>query len=62
MAEAIEAELIPDESSTNLLATLLIASLLISAIFLAIAYSPSETTVSNSLSKWPTQTNGERFR
>ena len=48
MAEAIEAELIPDESSTNLLATLLIASLLISAIFLAIAYSPSETTVSNS--------------
>ena len=49
MAEAIEAELIPDESSTNLLATLLIASLLISAIFLAIAYSPSETTVSNSV-------------
>ena len=50
MAEALEAELIGEESSTNLLAGLLIASLLISALFLVIAYSPEEKTTLNSIS------------
>ena len=50
MAEALEAELIGEESSTNLLAGLLIASLLISALFLVIAYSPEEKTTMNAIS------------
>ena len=50
MAEALEAELVEEKSSTNLLAGLLIASLLISALFLAIAYSPEEKTTMSSAS------------
>ncbi len=50
MAEALEAELIGEESSTNLLAGLLIASLLISALFLVIAYSPEDKTTQNAIS------------
>lgn len=50
MAEVLEAELVSGDSSTNVFAGLLIASILISAIFLAIAYSPDEGSVSESIS------------
>jgi hypothetical protein len=49
MAEALEAELVGRDSSTNVFAGLLIASILISALFLAIAYSPDEGSVSESI-------------
>lgn len=51
MADALEAELVEESSSNNVLAGSLIASLLISAIFLAIAYSPSDDTVAKSTSQ-----------
>ena len=51
MADALEAELVEESSSNNVLAGSLIASLLISAIFLAIAYSPSDDTVAQSISQ-----------
>ena len=50
MAEVLEAELVSGDSSTNVFAGLLIASILISALFLAIAYSPDEGSVSESIS------------
>ena len=50
MAEVLEAELVSGDSTTNVFAGLLIASILISALFLAIAYSPSEGSVSESIS------------
>ena len=50
MAEVLEAELVGGDSSTNVFAGLLIASILISALFLAIAYSPNEGSVSESIS------------
>ena len=50
MAEVLEAELVSGDSSTNVFAGLLIASILISALFLAIAYSPNEGSVSESIS------------
>ena len=50
MAEVLEAELVSGDSSTNVFAGLLIASILISALFLAIAYSPDEASVSESIS------------
>ena len=50
MAEVLEAELVSGNSSTNVFAGLLIASILISALFLAIAYSPDEGSVSESIS------------
>ena len=46
MAEVLEAELVSGDSSGNVFAGLLIASILISALFLVIAYSPDENTVS----------------
>ena len=46
MAEVLEAELVSGKSSGNVFAGLLIASILISALFLVIAYSPDEDTVS----------------
>tara|TARA_Y100000589_G_scaffold304170_1_gene317108 strand:+ start:2687 stop:4063 length:1377 start_codon:yes stop_codon:yes gene_type:complete len=46
MAEVLEAELVSGDSSGNVFAGLLIASILISALFLVIAYSPDEDTVS----------------
>ena len=46
MAEVLEAELVSGKSSGNVFAGLLIASILISALFLVIAYSPDENTVS----------------
>jgi len=46
----LEAELVSGDSSTNVFAGLLIASILISALFLAIAYSPDEGSVSESIS------------
>ncbi|MGB0463897.1 MAG: S8/S53 family peptidase [Candidatus Poseidoniaceae archaeon] len=50
MAEVLEAELVSGDSTTNVFAGLLIASILISALFLAIAYSPDEGSVSESIS------------
>ena len=50
MAEVLEAELVSGDSTTNVFAGLLIASILISALFLAIAYSPDEGSVSESVS------------
>ena len=50
MAEVLEAELVGGDSTTNVFAGLLIASILISALFLAIAYSPNEGSVSESIS------------
>ncbi len=50
MAEVLEAELVSGDSTTNVFAGLLIASILISALFLAIAYSPDEASVSESIS------------
>ena len=50
MAEVLEAELVSGDSTTNVFAGLLIASILISALFLAIAYSPDEANVSESIS------------
>lgn len=50
MAEVLEAELVSGDSSSNVFAGLLIASILISALFLAIAYSPDEGSVSESIS------------
>lgn len=50
MAEVLEAELVSGDSTTNVFAGLLIASILISALFLAIAYSPNEGSVSESIS------------
>ena len=50
MAEVLEAELVSGDSSTNIFAGLLIASILVSALFLAIAYSPDEGSVSESIS------------
>ena len=58
MADALEAELVEESSSNNVLAGSLIASLLISAIFLAIAYSPSDDTVAKSTS----QTTSDEWR
>tara|TARA_Y100000589_G_scaffold64204_1_gene55681 strand:+ start:9840 stop:11174 length:1335 start_codon:yes stop_codon:yes gene_type:complete len=58
MADALEAELVEESSSNNVLAGSLIASLLISAIFLAIAYSPSDDTVAQSIS----QTTSDEWR
>ena len=46
MAQVLEAELVSGDSSGNVFAGLLIASILISALFLVIAYSPDEDTVS----------------
>ena len=51
MAEVLEAELVSGDSSSNVFAGLLIASILISALFLVIAYSPGEDTISNSISQ-----------
>ena len=50
MAEVLETELVSGDSTTNVFAGLLIASILISALFLAIAYSPDEGSVSESIS------------
>ena len=58
MADALEAEFVEESSSNNVLAGSLIASLLISAIFLAIAYSPSDDTVAQSIS----QTTSDEWR
>ena len=58
MADALEAELVEESSSNNVLAGSLIASLLISAIFLAIAYSPSDEPVAQSIS----QTTSDEWR
>ena len=46
----MEAELVSGDSSTKVFAGLLIASTLISALFLTIAYSPDEGSVSESIS------------
>ena len=50
MAEVLEAELVSGDSTNNVFGGLLIASILISALFLAIAYSPDEGSVSESIS------------
>jgi len=50
MAEVVDAELVSGESTTKVLAGRLNASSIISALFLAIAYSPDEGSVSESIS------------